>query len=72
MNADRDQLLTAAGRIHNQAGCGCDPKYLMSCPRMAAAILEAGAHRRALLADMTRESVALGLYDMPAPTEETP
>jgi hypothetical protein len=38
----REELIARSTHIHDDAGCGCDPKYLMSCPRMAAAILEAG------------------------------
>ncbi|MFI1197719.1 hypothetical protein ACH4T9_31285 [Micromonospora sp. NPDC020750] len=38
----RAELIAAATEIHNRDGCGCDPKYLTSCPRMAAAILQAG------------------------------
>lgn len=37
-----NEVLKKARIIHDQIGCGCDPKYLMSCPNMAAAILRAG------------------------------
>lgn len=37
----RDVLLTR-GRIEHDKVCSCDPRYLMSCPRMAAAILAQG------------------------------
>ncbi|MEU4558394.1 hypothetical protein AB0F72_08390 [Actinoplanes sp. NPDC023936] len=35
----RDQLLAAATVIHDEQGCTCDRKYLMSCWRMAVAIV---------------------------------
>lgn len=35
------ELLDRAAREHDKV-CSCDPRYLMSCPRMAAAILAAG------------------------------
>ncbi len=37
----REEIIEAARRIHDREGCGCDRKYLMSCARMAAAILRA-------------------------------
>lgn len=37
----REELITKATEIHNREGCGCDPKYLMSCGKFAAAILRA-------------------------------
>jgi len=39
----REAIIAVATAVHDQE-CGCDPRYLMSCPRMAAAIL-AGARR---------------------------
>ncbi|RAO30107.1 hypothetical protein ONO86_05660 [Micromonospora noduli] len=36
------KLLARAAQLHNDNGCRCDPRYLRSCPRFAAAILEAG------------------------------
>lgn len=38
----REEILAAAKIEHDAAGCGCDPKYLMSCGRMAQAILAQG------------------------------
>ena len=38
MPADREELIARATREHNKL-CSCDPRYLMSCPKMAAAIL---------------------------------
>lgn len=38
----REEILAVATHLHDESGCGCDPKYLMSCPHMAAAVLEAG------------------------------
>jgi len=38
----REELMAEATKIHDDGGCRCDPKYLMSCARMAMAILEAG------------------------------
>ena len=35
----REERIAAAKVRHDATGCGCDPKYLMSCPRMAQAIL---------------------------------
>lgn len=35
----REELIAKATKIHNDEGCGCDPKYLMSCPKFATAIL---------------------------------
>ena len=35
----REELLAAAVPAHDLA-CNCDPRYRMSCPRMAAAILD--------------------------------
>jgi hypothetical protein len=39
---ERADLLEKATKIHDSEGCGCDRKYLMSCPRFAAAILASG------------------------------
>lgn len=33
-----DRLLSGAKVLHDET-CSCDPRYLMSCPKMAAAIL---------------------------------
>lgn len=38
----REELIAVATHLHDDTGCQCDPKYLMSCQRMAAAILQAG------------------------------
>jgi hypothetical protein len=38
----REELIAVATHLHDEAGCQCDPKYLMSCPTMASAILQAG------------------------------
>lgn len=35
----RTLLVEAATAIHDEQGCSCDRRYLMSCPRLAAAIL---------------------------------
>lgn len=35
----RERIIAAATVIHDEQGCGCDRRYLMSCPRLAAAIL---------------------------------
>lgn len=37
----RKELIAKATEIHNREGCRCDPKYLMSCGKFAAAILRA-------------------------------
>lgn len=37
-----EKLVARAIDIHDALGCGCDRKYLRSCPRLAAAILQAG------------------------------
>jgi hypothetical protein len=37
----REEIIAAAKVVHDER-CSCDPPYLMSCPRMAAAILEQG------------------------------
>jgi hypothetical protein len=36
---NREEILNKAILIHDSQGCGCDRKYLMSCPNLAAAIL---------------------------------
>lgn len=41
----RDRLLRLARQTHDKV-CSCDPRYLMSCPRMAVAVLEAGRKKR--------------------------
>lgn len=38
---NRDEILRRAQTEHDQ-GCNCDPRYVMSCPRMAAAVLRCG------------------------------
>ena len=38
----REELIAVATHLHDESGCGCDPKYLMSCPNMANAVLQAG------------------------------
>jgi hypothetical protein len=38
----REELIKVAAGLHDEAGCGCDPRYLMSCPNMAGAVLQAG------------------------------
>jgi len=43
----RDELIAAATELHDQEGCSCDRRYLMSCPNMANAILRAGAAAKA-------------------------
>jgi hypothetical protein len=42
----REELIAAAAHLHDESGCQCDPKYLMSCPAMASAILQAGREIR--------------------------
>ena len=39
ISAARKQIIAAATKIHDDGGCHCDRKYLMSCTRMASAIL---------------------------------
>ncbi len=34
----REEIIERA-RVEHDAVCSCDPKYVMSCPRMAATIL---------------------------------
>ena len=41
----REELIEAARLIHDARGCLCDSKYIMSCPLMAQAILDAGQQR---------------------------
>jgi hypothetical protein len=43
---DDTELITLATEIHNREGCNCDHRYLMSCTRMANAILRAGTEIR--------------------------
>lgn len=38
----RQELIEVAASLHDEAGCSCDRRYLMSCPNMANAILQAG------------------------------
>lgn len=38
----RQELINKATELHDADGCSCDRRYLMSCPRMANAILQAG------------------------------
>ncbi|HEY2075191.1 MAG TPA: hypothetical protein VGH53_02540 [Streptosporangiaceae bacterium] len=38
----REELIAVAAHLHDESGCQCDPKYLMSCPGMANAVLQAG------------------------------
>lgn len=33
------RLIEAARQVHDRI-CSCDPKYILSCPKMAQAILE--------------------------------
>lgn len=40
----REQIIAAAKVLHDQH-CNCDPKYLMSCMKMAQAILAQGGKR---------------------------
>lgn len=35
----REQIIAQATAIHDEQRCGCDRRYLMSCQRLAAAIL---------------------------------
>lgn len=44
---NRDNVLSAAQKIHDESGCQCDPRYIMSCARMGPAILEVGRRSRA-------------------------
>jgi hypothetical protein len=41
-NLTREKLIEVAAGLHDEAGCSCDRRYLMSCPQMASAILQAG------------------------------
>lgn len=43
----REELIEAATKVHDDQGCGCDRRYLMSCPRLAAAVLEVARRPRA-------------------------
>lgn len=43
----REELIEVAAGLHDEDGCSCDPRYLMSCPNMANAILRAGQVIRA-------------------------
>lgn len=38
----REELIEVATGLHDEGGCSCDRRYLMSCPNMANAILRAG------------------------------
>lgn len=38
----REELIEVAAGLHDEGGCSCDRRYLMSCPNMANAILRAG------------------------------
>jgi len=38
----REELTEVAAGLHDETGCSCDPRYLMSCPSMANAVLQAG------------------------------
>jgi hypothetical protein len=42
MPKSREELIRKATEIHDQKGCHCDRKYLMSCPNLANAILQLG------------------------------
>jgi hypothetical protein len=42
---NEDAIIAAATQIHD-AQCRCDPRYLMSCTKMAAAILRVGREGR--------------------------
>ncbi len=35
----REQLVFTATRLHDETGCICDRRYVLSCPKLAAAIL---------------------------------
>lgn len=37
----REELIEVAAAAHDEAGCSCDRRYLMSCPKMTSAILQA-------------------------------
>jgi len=39
---DAEAVVGVAKLAHDTSGCGCDPRYLASCPRFAQAILDAG------------------------------
>lgn len=41
MSDVEETLLADAKKLHDESGCKCDPKYIMSCSRMANAILQA-------------------------------
>jgi hypothetical protein len=38
----REELIEVATGLHDVTGCSCDRRYLMSCPNMANAVLQAG------------------------------
>jgi hypothetical protein len=38
----REEIIARARRVHDESGCSCDRRYIMSCPRMTAAVLAQG------------------------------
>lgn len=51
----REELIEVAAGLHDETGCSCDPRYLMSCPSMANAVLQAGRVIRERRAPSRRE-----------------
>lgn len=43
----REEVTAVATHLHDESGCGCDPRYLKSCVNMASAVLQAGQAIRA-------------------------
>jgi hypothetical protein len=42
MRSEVEKKIIERAKVEHDRTCRCDPKYLMSCPRMARAILEVG------------------------------
>jgi hypothetical protein len=38
----REEIVAEATRRHDATDCRCDRRYILSCPRMASAVLEMG------------------------------
>jgi hypothetical protein len=42
VDVTREEVIALATHLHDESGCSCDPKYLMSCNKMPNLVLEAG------------------------------
>lgn len=64
----REALIAAATELHDAEGCSCDRKYLMSCHRMANAILRSGpaATTAATMPDATAPEALAAEWDAEA------